>query len=113
MISVGEGTEEYLLTALQSTQNKAAKIICNRGKRYSATQALQDVGWMDVRTLVKYHSLVQTKKVLDTRQPLYLHETVNIRNSERKENSKQAKFRNRGNQGNLYIFENLCIGNEI
>ena len=31
---------------------------------------------MDVRTLVKYHSLVQTKKVLDTRQPLYLNEKL-------------------------------------
>ena len=51
MISVWGGTEEYLLTALQSMQNRAAKIICNRGQRYSATQALQDVGWMDVRTL--------------------------------------------------------------
>ena len=44
MILVWGGTEEYLLTALQSMQNRAAKIICNRGKRYSATQALQDVG---------------------------------------------------------------------
>ena len=75
-MSVWGGTEEYLQTALQSMQNRAAKIICNRGRRYSATQALQDVGWMDVRTLVKYHSLVQTKKVLDTREPLYLHEKL-------------------------------------
>ena len=64
MISVWGGTEGYLLTALQKLQNKVARIICRRGQRYPARKALKNIGWLNVKALVDYHSLVQARKVL-------------------------------------------------
>ena len=76
MISVWGGTEGYLLNALQILQNKAARIICKRGRGYPAKKALQNIGWLNVKSLVEYHSLVQARKVLHSRQPVYLHEKL-------------------------------------
>ena len=76
MISVWGVTEGYLLTALQKLQNKVARIICRRGQRYPARKALQNIGWLNVKALVDYHSLVQARKVLFSQQPQYLHEKL-------------------------------------
>ena len=76
MISVWGGTEGYLLTTLQKLQNRAARIICKRGRTYPAKKALKNVGWLTVKSLVDYHSLVQARKVLFTQQPQYLHEKL-------------------------------------
>ena len=76
MISVWGGTEGYLLTTLQKLQNRAARIICKRGRTYPVKKALKNVGWLTVKSLVDYHSLVQARKVLFTQQPQYLHEKL-------------------------------------
>ena len=47
--------------------------MCNRGERYSGKKALAEVGWLPVRELVKYHSLLQAKKTMETGTPSYLH----------------------------------------
>ena len=57
-------------------QNKAARIICKRGRGYAAKKALQNIGWLNVKSLVDYHSLVQARKVLFSQQPVYLHEKL-------------------------------------
>ena len=73
LIAVWGGTEEYLLGALQVMQNRVARYICNRGERYSGRKALAEVGWLPVRELVKYHSLLQAKKNMEMGAPSYLH----------------------------------------
>jgi hypothetical protein len=75
-LAVFGGTEGYLLAALQRLQNKAARLVCRRGRRYSATAALREVGWMPVASLVDYYSLVQAKTVLKTKRPIYLYEKL-------------------------------------
>ena len=76
MIAVIGGTEDYLLNALQVMQNRAARLVCNRGKLYSSRKALKEVGWLSVRQLILYHSLLQAKKTLETKQPLYLYQKL-------------------------------------
>ena len=76
LIALYGGTEEYLLTALQRMQNKVARVICNRGKDYPAKMALKEVGWLSVKSLVKYHSLLEAKKCLENKSPHYLHEKL-------------------------------------
>ena len=79
LLAVFGGTEEYLLTSLQRMQNRAAREVCNRGKRYPATKALEEVGWLPVRKLVEYHSLLQAKKTWETTTPSYLYRKL-VRN---------------------------------
>ena len=67
------GTEDYLLKALQRIQTRAARMVCRRGRHYSAAAALREVGWVPVASLVEYYTLVQAKKVLDTQKPTYLY----------------------------------------
>ena len=45
----------------------------NRGSKYNGKRALAEVGWLSVRELVQYHSLLQAKKTLETEKPAYLH----------------------------------------
>ena len=75
-LSVFGGTEGYLLSALQRMQNRVAKVVCRRGRRYSPAKALREIGWLPVTSLVKYHSLVQAKKVLESKKPEYLHDKL-------------------------------------
>ena len=73
LISVYGGTEEYLLGTLQVMQNRVARFVCNRGEKYPNKKALAEVCWLSVNELVKYHSLLQAKKTLDTEAPAYLY----------------------------------------
>ena len=75
-LSVFGSTEGHLLTALQRMQNCVAKVVCRKGRRYSPRKALKEIGWLPVMSLVKYHSLVQAKKVLECKKPEYLHEKL-------------------------------------
>ena len=75
-ISLFGGTEGYLLKALQKMQNRAAKLACKRGRRYSPSKALLELGWLPVTSMVKYNSLLLTKKTLETKKPEYLYEKL-------------------------------------
>ena len=73
LIAVYGGTEEYLLGTLQVMQIQVARLVCNRGSRYSGRKALAEVGWLSVKGLLQYFSLLQAKKTLETETPSYLH----------------------------------------
>ena len=73
LITVWGGCHEYLLSALQVVQNAAMRAVCKRGKRFPVTELLKETNWMSVRQLAFFHSVVQAWKVVNTRQPVYLH----------------------------------------
>ena len=73
LITVWGGCQEYLLSALQIVQNEAMRAVCKRGRRYPIVKLLEETNWLNVRQLVFYHSVMQAWKVLNTRQPSYLH----------------------------------------
>ena len=76
LIPVWGGCEMYLLRALQRQENKAARAVCRRGRTYRSVTALQQVGWLDMAGLVKYHSVLTARKVMDSGQPVYLREKL-------------------------------------
>ena len=72
-ISLWGGTEEYLLNSLQIIQNKAARCVARRGKYTPVVELLKQCGWLSVRQLVLYHSVVLIYKTLMTTYPKYIH----------------------------------------
>ena len=72
-ISLWGGTEEYLLSSLQVVQNKAARFVSRRGKYTPIVELLRHCGWLSVRQLVFYHSVIQIFKTLLTTSPKYIY----------------------------------------
>ena len=71
-ISLWGGTEDYLLSALQIVQNKAARFVARRDKYTPVKELLRQCGWLSVRQLVLYHSVIMIYKTLMTTYPKYI-----------------------------------------
>ena len=67
------GTEDYLLNSLQIIQNKAARCVTKRGIYTPVTELMKQCGWLNVRQLVFYHSVVLIHKTLRTGFPNYIY----------------------------------------
>ena len=72
-ISLWGGTEDYLLNALQIIQNKAARSVARRDKYTPVGELLRQCGWLSVRQLVIFHSVVQIYKTIVTTYPKYIY----------------------------------------
>ena len=72
-ISLWGGTEDYLLKALQIVQNKAARVVARRGKYTPVAELLGQCGWLSVKQLVFYHSVVLIYKTILTTYPKYIY----------------------------------------
>ena len=70
------GCEDYLVTALQVIQNKAARSITKLSYFTPTKTILKSCQWMSVRQLMTYHSLVLLYKTLKQKTPEYLHDRV-------------------------------------
>ena len=57
-ISLWGGTEDFLLNSLQVVQNKAARFVARRGRYTPVQDLLNQCGWLSVRQLVCYHSII-------------------------------------------------------
>jgi hypothetical protein len=76
LMPLWSGCEEYLIKALQVVQNKAARSVAKLNI-FTATRTLVKVcGWMSVRQLLAYHSLVLLHKTLINKAPVYLYQKV-------------------------------------
>ena len=76
LMPLWSGCEEYLVKALQVVQNKAARSVAKLSI-FTPTKTLMKVcGWMSVRQLMAYHSLVLLHKTIANQAPVYLHEKV-------------------------------------
>ena len=76
LMPLWSGCEEYLVKALQVVQNKAARSISKLSIFTPSRILLQTCGWMSVRQLMVYHSLVLLHKTLAQQSPVYLYEKV-------------------------------------
>ena len=72
-ISLWGGTEDYLLQALQVVQNKAARFVARKGKYTPVADLLLQCGWLSVRQLVFYHSVILIHKTKITSFPQYIY----------------------------------------
>ena len=63
LIILWGGTQQYLVKTLQVQQFIAARIVCEvKSWRWSRSQLLGKVGWLSVKQLVFYHSVLQAHK---------------------------------------------------
>ena len=70
------GCEDYLIKSLQIIQNKAARSVANLSIFTPSRTALKACGWMSVRQLLAYHSLMLLHKTLVNKTPVYLYEKL-------------------------------------
>ena len=71
LITLWSGCSEFLLTFLQTIQNRAA-ITVTKLDNYTRTEVLlHQLGWLSVRQLGVYHSLIQIYKTKQTKKPAY------------------------------------------
>ena len=77
LITLWGNAQQYLLQALQVQQLTAARTVCGvQSVRWSRTRLLKRVGWMSVRQLVVFHTVLQAHKTLSTGKPWVLHDSL-------------------------------------
>ena len=76
LMPVWMGCEEYLVNALQVCQNKAARTVTRLDRFTSTKVLLLQCGWLSVRQLMLYHSLVLLYKTIKHKKPEFLHQKV-------------------------------------
>ena len=76
LMPVWMGCEEYLVNALQVCQNKAARTVTRLDRFTSTKVLLLQCGWLSVRQLMLYHSLVLLYKTMKYKKPEYLYQKV-------------------------------------
>ena len=74
LIQLWGGTSEYLLNFLQKVQNRAARLVTRLGWYTPTETLLTQCGWLSVRQLIVFHSLLQVFKVKRDKLPVFLNE---------------------------------------
>ena len=72
VITVYGGCSEYLLTLLQVIQNNAARCVTRLRGRTKVSELLLQCGWLSVRQMVHYHTILQVFKIKKEKKPEYL-----------------------------------------
>ena len=73
---VWSGCESYLVNALQVIQNKVARLVTKRDIFTPTKVLMKECGWLTVKQLMAYHSLVQVHKTVQSQVPAYLYSRV-------------------------------------
>ena len=109
LINLWGGAQQYLLKALYVQQMMAARVVCGFDSfHWSNKRVLVKIGWLSVRQLAFYHTVLQAHRTLVSRTPLPLYNALtsaypyhtrnaaagNIRFSE-SFSAEQLSFRNR------------------
>ena len=77
LITLWGGAQQYLMNALQVQQLVAARAVCGVGCwRWSKRKLLDKVGWLSVRQLVFFHTVLQAHKTLKSGVPKPLHQAL-------------------------------------
>ena len=71
------------LKPLQSMQNYAAKIICNKQKYDSSTECLYKLHWLCIDYRCTYKLMTIVYKMLDEQEPQYLVNKLSFKTSDR------------------------------
>ena len=70
MITLWGGAQLYLLKSLQVLQMTAARTVCGPvSYRWSRRKLLERVGWLSLRQLIQFHTILQAHKIIKTGQP--------------------------------------------
>ena len=78
LIQLWSGTSEFLLTFLQVIQSRAARLVTKLSWDTRTEVLLNQVGWLSVRQLGVFHSLVLIYKTKQNKKPVYFSEKFGI-----------------------------------
>ena len=73
MIQLYGQASDYLIKMLQVQQNRAARLVTKLGWDTRTSELLKQVGWLSVRQLFVFHSLVLVWKIKKSEKPYYLN----------------------------------------
>ena len=76
LIQLFGGCSEYLLTALQVQQNRVARLVTGLGWWTPTATLLLQCGWLSIRQLVVYHSLLLLFKIKQKQRPEYIFSRI-------------------------------------
>ena len=76
LITLWGCAQQYLLNAVQVKQLTAARTVCGfQSLRWSRARLLRAVGWLSIRQLVVYHTVLQAHKTLSAGRPSLLYDS--------------------------------------
>ena len=94
MMSVWGGAQQYLLQGLQVQQLTAARIVCGFGCRFwSRRKLLGRVGWLSIRQLIYFHTVIQAHKIITVGKPAVTQESISVHHPYRTRNASNGKIR--------------------
>ena len=94
LISVWEGAQQYLLKILQVQQLSAARTVCGFYSRFWSKQKLLDrVGWLSIRQLIFFHTVLQAHKTITSGKPAILHDSISTEHPYRTRNATSGRIR--------------------
>ena len=77
LITLWGGAQQYLLKALLVQQLTAARVVCGfKCWGWSKKKLLDRVGWLSVRQLIFFHTVLQAHKTISTGVPRSLHSSI-------------------------------------
>ena len=71
------GCSQSELDSIQVLQNRAARFVLNYPPRSNRAQMFNKLGWLTVRQIAAYHSLVLVHQIRVSKEPLYLAAKLN------------------------------------
>ena len=75
-IPLWSGCSDYLVNALQVSQNAAARTVTKHDKSVSISKILSECGWRSVRQEMFYHTTLLVHKILVQKSPAYLYDKL-------------------------------------
>ena len=107
MISVWGGAPQYLLQGLQVQQLAAARLVCGYGSRFwSRRKLLAQVGWLSIRQLVHFHTVLQAYKIIAGGKPAIIQETISTQHPYLTRNATNERIR----FGERFRAESILLG---
>ena len=79
LVQVYGGCSDYLIKFIQVLQNTAAGKVTKLGRGTATKVLLDQCGWLSVRHLVEYHSLVLMFKILQEKKPVFIQKPECLR----------------------------------
>ena len=76
LMPVWMGCEDYLIKALQVSMNKVARLVTKLDYFTSTSVLMKQCGWLTVKQLMAYHSIVLLHNTLKHQKPSYLYKKV-------------------------------------
>ena len=68
---------------LQIVINKAMRVVCKVGKSVRVKDLQRMTNWLSSRQAAQYHSLMEARRILSTKQPVYLYSKLSAALQER------------------------------